>query len=223
MRHIEREKDPCRNVWETSFAFIKSSHPLGTTLRYLLAVHCGQSFLAAGKALGVATSTVARRVDALERALGRRLVHRGNGGARIEPDALALVALGEQMDLGIEALRRVPGARLPRRAAAQHDWVGFDRALERLPQEQWMRAYGASRFVFRSSSSAAIEEALLSGVGVGLLGEVQGSALESLVRLGTDEAPPSVEVFLVFHRDARTTPRVRAVVRALDEEIRRMK
>jgi hypothetical protein len=41
-------------------------------------------------ALGVATSTVARRVEAFERALGRLLVLRGNGGTAIDADALSL-------------------------------------------------------------------------------------------------------------------------------------
>jgi len=43
-------------------------------LRYLLAARRAGSLLHAGRALGVATSTVGRRLDALERRVGTRLV-----------------------------------------------------------------------------------------------------------------------------------------------------
>lgn len=280
-------------------------------LRILLAVHRGRSFLAAGKALGIATSTVARRIEALERALGRPLVHRGNAGTVLDADALALVALGEQMELGLDALRRgatgeriegtvrisasegfmrplarvlarlhlahpalklevvsesrmadlgrgeadlglriarsksaallekrlgrlrpsvfaarsyverrLPGARLPRSLAARHAWVGFDASLARLGAEVWMRAYGARDFVLRSSSAAAIEEAIASGMGLGVLVVDQGAALD-LVRIETDDSPPDIDVFLALRRDAKDTPRVRAVARVLEAELRR--
>ncbi len=285
--------------------------PSWDDLRILLAVHRDKSFLLAGKTLGVATSTVARRIEALERTVGRPLVHRGNGGTRLDPDALRLVALGEELELGLNALRRdssdaevsgtvrvsiseglaravtqvlarlrvkhpalmaelisesraadlarreadiglrlahttssavvskyvgrgrtalfasrdyverrLPNARLTKEVAALHDWVGFDKSVERLPHEQWTRAYGASRFVFRSNSSVAIEQAVLSGAGIGLLTEAQGRAV-GLVQLETEASPPHVDLFIAFHRDAKKTPRVRVVVRELEAELRR--
>jgi DNA-binding transcriptional LysR family regulator len=290
---------------------MQTPSPIWDDLRILLAVHRGKSFLAASKVLGVATSTVARRVEAFERALGRPLVLRGNGGTAIDADALSLVALAEQMELGLDALRRAPDAaritgtvrvsapegfvrplahilarvhmkhpaltlevvaesrladlvrreadigvritrtssptliekpmgrvsvavfgarsyiegRLPsaqlrRDMAGSHDWVGLDRTLERLPQEQWMRAYGATRFALRSTSAAAVEEAVIAGMGLGILAEVRGAALD-LVRVETDTMPPAVDVFLAFHRDARKTPRVRVVVSEIEAGVRR--
>jgi DNA-binding transcriptional LysR family regulator len=78
-------------------------------LRVLLALHRQRSFLGAGKLLGISTSTAARRIDALEAALGRPLVHRSRSGTFVEPDALELVALAEQLELGLLALRRNDG------------------------------------------------------------------------------------------------------------------
>ena len=85
------------------------SNPTWDDLRVLLALHRHRSFLAAGKALGISTSTTARRIDALEAALGRPVVRRSNGGTLVEPDALDLVALAEQIELGLRAVRRDEG------------------------------------------------------------------------------------------------------------------
>jgi DNA-binding transcriptional LysR family regulator len=74
-------------------------------LRVLLAVHRAGSFLAAGQALGVSTSTVARRIQAIEAHLDVVLVRRAADGSTLEPAAAGLVALAEQMEakLGVAA------------------------------------------------------------------------------------------------------------------------
>ncbi|MFO0610844.1 MAG: LysR family transcriptional regulator [Polyangiales bacterium] len=286
--------------------------PCWDDLRMLLAVHRDGSFLAAGKALGVAPSTVARRVEALERALGHPLVHRGNDGARLDPLALRLVALGEELEMGLASLRRdadeasvagtvrvslsegfvrpitqtlarlrvkhpslfvevasesrnaniargeadigvriaptaspavvskrmgrsalglfasrdyvdrrLPGAALRRAAAPLQDWVTFEGALDHLPHARWLRGYGATRLVFRSNSYAAIEHAVASGMGVGLLNRAQGAAHPALVLLDVESEPPPVEIHLAFLRAARKTPRVRVVLREIEAEIQR--
>ncbi len=85
---------------------VTGTTPSWDDLRVLLALHRQRSFLAAGRALGVSTSTAARRIEALESSLGRTLVQRSSAGTAIDPQALELVALAEQMELGLQAARR---------------------------------------------------------------------------------------------------------------------
>ena len=80
--------------------------PTWDDLRVLLELNRRGSLLGAGRAIGMSTSTAARRIEALETALGRPLARRTNEGTLLEPDALPLVALAEQLELGLQALRR---------------------------------------------------------------------------------------------------------------------
>jgi len=75
-------------------------------LRVLLAVSRGKSFLAAGRALGLSTSTVARRVSVLEKHLGARVVQRTAAGTTIEASAGALVELGERIEAELAVTAR---------------------------------------------------------------------------------------------------------------------
>lgn len=79
-------------------------------LRVLLAVHRTGSLLAAGKSLGLSTSTTGRRLDALEAAVGTPLVRRSQAGTELEPRASHLVRLAEDLEHGLDAARRDHGA-----------------------------------------------------------------------------------------------------------------
>ncbi|WP_223634981.1 LysR family transcriptional regulator [Corallococcus sp. EGB] len=87
--------------------------PAWDDLRVLLEVHRGGSFLAAGLQLGLSTSTVARRIGALEKDLGRALVHRTSQGAWLEKEALELIVLAEQFEQSLRAHRRDGGGGSP--------------------------------------------------------------------------------------------------------------
>lgn len=80
--------------------------PAWDDLRVLLAVHRTGTFLAAGLELGLSTSTVARRIGALEKDLGRALVHRTSQGAQLDVAALELVTLAQQFEQSLAAHRR---------------------------------------------------------------------------------------------------------------------
>jgi DNA-binding transcriptional LysR family regulator len=282
--------------------------PSWDDLRVLLAVHRQRSFLAAGRALGMSTSTTSRRIDALEAALGRKLVNRGRAGTDIEPDALHLVRLAEDLEHGLGVARRdaksiagtirvsvpeggvrevtqallafrrehpdtdiellgensvsdvakrevdlglrigrttssvlvekqittlrfglfasedfvrrlIPSRKLKRADASRYPFIGLETRWKNLPHEQWMLSLGATRFPFRSSSMNAILEAVHQGVGIAALIEQVGRK-EGLVRLDTDSAGPTQPMYLVYHRELRSVPRIKAVVAAIEAWLR---
>ena len=292
--------------------------PTWDDLRVLLAVHRHRSFLAAGKALGVSTSTAARRIEALETSLNRALVHRSSGGTFVEPDALELVALAEQLELGLRAVRRdetggegsadeqalagtvrlsmgegfvrpvtqvlsalrrkhpalhlelisetrlvdlarreadigirkgkasslvlveravgrlhfglyaaqsyvdrrLRGGALKLADLERHDFVGLEGELAKLPHMRWLTGKGAKRFVFRSNSDAALEEAACQGMGICALADAAARSRAELIRLTFDAELPSSPVYLAFHRELRQVPRVRLVIDTLDAALR---
>jgi DNA-binding transcriptional LysR family regulator len=67
-------------------------------LRYFLAVAREGSTLAAGRALRVSQTTVARRIAALEEAVGMRLFNRRQAGYALTPDGLALLPRAEAVE-----------------------------------------------------------------------------------------------------------------------------
>lgn len=79
-----------------------------------------------------------------------------------------------------------------------------------------MRALGATRFPFRSSSVVAIVEAVQQGVGLAALVDQVGRNAQ-LVRIDVHLPGPTQPVYLVYHRELRNVPRIKAVVTALAE------
>lgn len=75
-------------------------------LKYVLAVHRAGTLVGAGKLLHVNTSTVGRRIVALEKALGTRLFSRMAGEYRPTEYARRVVACAEEMELQAAALER---------------------------------------------------------------------------------------------------------------------
>ncbi|RAK57178.1 LysR family transcriptional regulator [Phenylobacterium deserti] len=73
-------------------------------VRAFLAVARGGSTLAAAKALGVNQTTVARRIEALEAALGLKLFERGQSGSRITEAGRDLMPQAETLEHAAEVL-----------------------------------------------------------------------------------------------------------------------
>ncbi|MFN3147283.1 MAG: LysR family transcriptional regulator [Paracoccaceae bacterium] len=75
-------------------------------VRIFLAVMREGSTLAASRGLGINQTTVARRVDALEHALGLTLFEKTTRGARPTPGAIALLADAERLESSAEAFAK---------------------------------------------------------------------------------------------------------------------
>jgi DNA-binding transcriptional LysR family regulator len=76
-------------------------------LRHFLAVARGGSTLSAGKILGVNQTTVARRIAALEEALGEKLFEKTAGGYRLTNVGTAMVQNAERVESEVEAFSRM--------------------------------------------------------------------------------------------------------------------
>lgn len=114
------------------------SSPDWDDLRVLLAVLRARTFSAAGRRLGVAETTVARRIAALERVLGARLFDRTPEGLRPTAAALALRPPLEDAEAGLIAATHAV-------AASDHRLAGFVRvtASESLVTQFLMEGLGA--------------------------------------------------------------------------------
>jgi DNA-binding transcriptional LysR family regulator len=78
-------------------------------LQLLVAVRGAGSMLRAARRLGLAASTVSRRMTALERAAGAVLIERGADGIRLTPAGEALAGCGAELETGLaRALRELP-------------------------------------------------------------------------------------------------------------------
>ena len=70
-------------------------------LRYFLAVARHHSTIAAGKSLGLSQSTVQRRVNELERRIGRQLMVRHPAGYRLTEFGEALLPYAERVEAAV--------------------------------------------------------------------------------------------------------------------------
>jgi DNA-binding transcriptional LysR family regulator len=87
-------------------------------LRYFLAVARGGSTLGASRTLGVNQTTVARRIEALEHALGGKLFDRGQTGSRLTEVGTALIAAAETVESAAQNVCDISAA-----LARQHSGV----------------------------------------------------------------------------------------------------
>ena len=93
------------------------------------------------------------------------------------------------------------------------DWslVSYDAEMNRLPQQEWLRAFAAGRPVsFRSNDMSILQPAARAGLGVVLLPCFMADGDLGL-RRWSSVAPPNRGLWLAVHEDLRRSAAVRAV------------
>src|SRR5262245_31543268 len=79
-------------------------------LKYFLAVARDGSTLAAARALRVSQTTVARRITALEEALGVHLFEKRQAGYSLTPDGQNLLSRAEQVEVALNGFSEAAAA-----------------------------------------------------------------------------------------------------------------
>jgi len=133
------------------------------------------------------------------------------------PTEPALVArrLGE-VSFGLFASPRYLERRTaPRgaRALAGHDFIGFEAALDALPQVRWLRRMVPNaRYAIRANTTALQAAACAHGLGIALLPGYVAAYHPELVTLLPRLAAPVRECWVVAHQDVRRNARVAVVM-----------
>jgi DNA-binding transcriptional LysR family regulator len=279
--------------------------PSWDDVRFFLEVHRRGSLSAAGRALGVNQTTVGRRLKALEREVGARLLRITANGAALTEAGRAILPDSEQLEQIMVALRRKAGGRdgdavgsvriattealastflIPRLATlrarhpdldyviaasnrvvdlargdtdlalrlvaprdlglvarkvghirlgvfasadylgrrgvpdvaagfAGHDALGYHGELAGGPEMRWLAAHAArARVLVQANSVLNLVAAVAAGLGVAVLPDSLCSTNPALRRLDIAVPPDGRDVWVVFHADARSNARVKAVV-----------
>jgi DNA-binding transcriptional LysR family regulator len=109
------------------------------------------------------------------------------------------------------------------RAGKDHSVVTMHEAFGYIPEVRWLLEDVApqARIALRANSRDVQARAAEAGAGLVILPRCIGDAMPLLRRLRPPSPVPGREVWLGFHRDMRETPRIRAVVGFIADELKR--
>lgn len=107
------------------------------------------------------------------------------------------------------------------RDLASHDLVMYDRELDRMRMQAWLRqTAGDARVAVRASNTATLYAACAAGAGIAVLMASIARGDPRLVRVLPRLEPPSSEVWGVTHADLRGSARIVATLRWLEQIVR---
>ena len=93
------------------------------------------------------------------------------------------------------------------------DFLGHDESEDHLPQHKWLRAIAGDReFALRANDLSALLGAVRAGLGVAVLPQTLARHDKALKQVPTAAPAPTRDLWLVFHRDVRRVPAIRAVI-----------
>jgi len=99
-----------------------------------------------------------------------------------------------------------------------HNFVGFADPSFRAQYNLWLRDHVAeSNIVFKSNSQLVLEQAILSGIGIGFLSTHRASQYPDLVEVWPPQKELEIPFWLVTHVDLHHTAKVQAFLSFLDQ------
>ena len=98
------------------------------------------------------------------------------------------------------------------------EFIAYDEAMDKLPQQQWLKRFAGTRpVVLRASELEAQVAAASAGLGVAILPNFIAEGNGRLSRIDVPTAPMKRDIWLVAHRDVRRSALARAVMQFLIE------
>lgn len=99
-----------------------------------------------------------------------------------------------------------------RRQPGEYEFIGYDRSMEDSPQQQWLLEHLQGRPLCVTSNDLRIQALAAAGnAGIVLLPDFLGKEY-GLVRVDLQAAPLDLPVWLAFHEDLRSSPKIRVVL-----------
>jgi len=110
------------------------------------------------------------------------------------------------------------------RGAEGQRLIAMSRSLTKIPDVEWLPRFSArARVVARANGRGPMLRMAEAGVGLACLPRVLGDSSSVLRRIPTPDPEPERKLYLGVHRDARVTPRIRAVMTFLTETFSRLR
>ena len=101
---------------------------------------------------------------------------------------------------------------------AEHNFVGHDDETSRAPFNRWLRAQvPEANITFRSTDMRAMEQAVLSGAGIGFLSLWEAAKHEGLTQVCDPHVDWAATLWLVTHVDLHRTSKVQSFLTFLKE------
>jgi len=106
-------------------------------------------------------------------------------------------------------------------AAAAHDFIGYDAALNHMSQVRWLhQTIPSPRFVLRATTITTQVIACAEGLGLALLPLFSAAREPRLRQLFPRQIGPTRELWGVFHADMRHNPRIAAFLGWLSQVLK---
>jgi DNA-binding transcriptional LysR family regulator len=103
---------------------------------------------------------------------------------------------------------------------ADYDWIAPAESLSHLGQARWLKKHvPESRIVMKVDSLAGMVDAVLNGVGVGMLLTLLADDEKGLIKLEQSAPSLDTDVWVLSHRDVRRVARIKALTEFLYDRL----